>query len=206
MSEKMPVRDMLLIAPLAGVIGGVAGGLFSRGLIAMSSSVSPLLAHARAHPVLFAGACGLIVAISGVVTAGLTWGTGYETTRDLLAGHHAPLIFGPAKFIAALATALSGAPGGIFAPSLSVGAGLGSLLSQLAPFAPPGAVVLLGMAGYFTGVVRAPLTASIIMMEMTAERSMILPLFATALIADWISSLVCQPKLYHALSKQFLPA
>jgi H+/Cl- antiporter ClcA len=44
------------------------------------------------------------------------------------------------------------------------------------------------------------------MMEMTAERSMILPLFATALIADWISSLVCQPKLYHALSKQFLPA
>jgi H+/Cl- antiporter ClcA len=206
MSEKMPVRDMLLIAPLAGIIGGVAGGLFSRGLIAMSSSVSPLLLRARAHPLLFAGACGLIVAISGVATAGLTWGTGYETTQGLLAGHNAPLIFGPAKFIAALATALSGAPGGIFAPSLSVGAGLGSLLSQLAPFAPPGAVVLLGMAGYFTGVVRAPLTASIIMMEMTAERSMILPLFATALIADWISSLVCQPKLYHALSKQFLPA
>ncbi|MDF0543608.1 chloride channel protein [Sphingobium sp. H39-3-25] len=205
MSQKMPVKDMLLVAPLAGVTGGIIGGLFSRSLIAMARSRFPLLVRARARPLLAAGACGLVVAIVGVTTAGLTWGTGYETTRDLLAGEHAPLMFGPAKFIAALATALSGAPGGIFAPSLSVGAGFGNLLSKLMPFSPSGAVVLLGMAGYFTGVVRAPLTASIIMMEMTAERSMILPLFGTALIADWISALVCQPKLYHALSKQFLP-
>ncbi len=60
------------------------------------------------------------------------------------------------------------------------------------------------MIGYFTGVVRAPLTASIIMMEMTADRTMILPLFGTALIADWVSALVCRPKLYHALARQFV--
>jgi H+/Cl- antiporter ClcA len=64
-------------------------------------------------------------------------------------------------------------------------------------------LVLLGVAGYFTGVVRAPLTAVIIVMEMTADRAMILPLFITALIADWVSSKVCHPKLYHALSQQF---
>ncbi len=123
----------------------------------------------------------------------------------MLGGTAAPLVFGPAKFVATLATALSGAPGGIFAPSLSVGAGLGQLLAMLFPDAAIGAVVLLGMAGYFTGVVRAPLTASIIMMEMTAERTMILPLFATALIADWVSAQVCREKLYHALSRQFVP-
>jgi H+/Cl- antiporter ClcA len=190
---------------IAGGAAGVAAA-FNTPVAGVSSSGSPILVRVRAHPLLFAGGCGLIVAIGGVATAGLTWGTGYETTQGLLAGERAPLIFGPAKFISTLATALSGAPGGIFAPSLSVGAGLGSLLSHLVPIAPSGAVVLLGMAGYVTGVVRAPLTASIIMMEMTAERSMILPLFATALIADWVSSLVCQPKLYHALSKQFLPA
>jgi len=54
--------------------------------------------------------------------------------------------------------------------------------------------------------VRAPLTAVIIMMEMTAERSMILPLFATALIADAVSALICREKLYHALSGQFFAA
>jgi len=53
--------------------------------------------------------------------------------------------------------------------------------------------------------VRAPLTAVIIVMEMTAERSMIVPLFIAALVADWVSSLVCPGKLYHALSQGFRP-
>jgi len=59
------------------------------------------------------------------------------------------------------------------------------------------------MVGYFTGVVRAPMTSVIIMMEMTADRRMILPLFATALIADAVSAKICKHKLYHALSRQF---
>ena len=61
------------------------------------------------------------------------------------------------------------------------------------------------MMGYFVGVVRAPLTAVIILMETTASRGMILPLFATALIADVTSTLVCREKLYHGLSRAFLP-
>jgi H+/Cl- antiporter ClcA len=205
MSQTLSVTQMAMVAPLAGVAGGVAGGLFSRALIGLAGSNSKAIAWARARPLGLAAACGLTVAIAGLSTHGLTWGAGYETTKHLLAGEHTSIAFGPAKFVASLATALSGAPGGIFAPSLSVGAGLGQLLSAMLPAVPAGAVVLLGMAGYFTGVVRAPLTASIIMMEMTAERSMILPLFATALLADWISSLVCRPKLYHALSRQFAP-
>lgn len=206
MSQRLPVGAMLFVPLIAGVTGGLAGGLFSRGLIALAASRTPAMAAIRAHPLLLAAGCGLVVALTGIWTGGLTWGTGYETTKQLLAGGDAQIVFGPAKFLASLATALSGGPGGIFAPALSVGAGLGRLLSALLPSEPSGAIVLLGMAGYFTGVVRAPLTASIIMMEMTAERSMVLPLFATALIADWVSSLVCRPKLYHALSGQFHPA
>lgn len=113
---------------------------------------------------------------------------------------------GPAKFFATLATALSGAPGGIFAPSLSVGAGLGDLLTSIFPDDPKGAIVLLGMIGYFVGVVRAPLTAVIIITETTASRGMIVPLFATALIADLVSALVCRERLYHGLAKGFVQA
>lgn len=203
MSTRLDLHAMLLVVPLAGVIGGVLGGLFSRVMVAMAWSGAPWLVRIKARPLLLAGGCGLIVALTGIASGGLSWGTGYETTRALLEGHQASLLFGPAKLISTLATAISGAPGGIFAPTLSVGAGLGQALSMAFPEHSSGAIVVLGIVGYFAGVVRAPLTAIIIVMEMTADRGMILPLFGTALIADWVSSLVCRPKLYHALSLSF---
>ena len=64
----------------------------------------------------------------------------------------------------------AGVPGGIFSPSLATGAGLGNLLATIFPADPRGPVVLLGMIAYFTGVVRAPLTAVIIIVEVTASK------------------------------------
>ena len=203
MGAGLPLRTMLLVSPVAGLLGGIAGGLFARSLIAMTLPGHPWLMALRARPIRLAALCGLVVALTGWMTNGMIWGTGYETTRLLLSGQEAALTFGPAKFVSTIATALSGAPGGIFAPSLSVGAGLGQLIAALFPHSPAGAIVLLGMVGYFTGVVRAPMTSVIIMMEMTADRTMILPLFATALIADAVSAKVCRHKLYHTLSRQF---
>jgi len=202
-TQALPLHAMLVVAPVSGVLGGITGGLFARALVAQAWSRWPFYVAMRARPMLLALVCGIVVATTGLATNGLSWGTGYETTRGLLSGETAPLSFGPAKFVATLATAISGAPGGIFAPSLSVGAGLGQLIALLFPADSAGAIVLLGMIGYFTGVVRAPLTAVIIMMEMTDDRTMILPLLATALIADWVSAMVCHQKLYHALSRQF---
>jgi len=206
MARHLAIRDIAFLAPVIGVLGGLAGGAFSRCLVAMATSKRRPFRLARAHPLKIAFACGVVVAGAGLASGGASWGTGYETTRELLSGGQASLAFGPAKFIATLATALSGAPGGIFAPSLSVGAGLGQLVSLVAKGEPSGALVLLGVAAYFTGVVRAPLTAVIIVMEMTADRAMILPLFIAALIADWVSSKVCHAKLYHALSQGFRSA
>lgn len=205
MSQQLPLRAMVLAAPLAGVAGGLLGGLFAKSLIAMAWSRHRTFTAIRARPVGWAFACGLAVAVIGIATGGLTWGTGYDATRSLLGGEAHSLLFGPARFLATLATALSGAPGGIFVPTLSVGAGLGQLLAQLFPRDEAGAIVLLGLIGYFAGVVRAPLTAVIIVSEMTADRSMILPLFATALIADQVSTMICPQKLYHALARQFAP-
>jgi H+/Cl- antiporter ClcA len=203
MSDSMTLGQMAVGVPLAGITGGVLGGLFSRALVGMVTSEWRIVAVIRAHPLWMAAGCGMVVAVTGFFSDGVSWGTGYDLTHDLLSGHAAPLMFGPTKFISTLATALSGAPGGIFAPSLSVGAGLGQILSLFTPTTPSSAMVLLGLIGYFTGVVRAPLTAVIIVTEMTATRTMILPLFGTAIIADWVSGQVCRPKLYHALSRPF---
>jgi H+/Cl- antiporter ClcA len=125
--------------------------------------------------------------------------------RTLIEGGRLSPWFGPAKFIATILTTISGTPGGIFSPSLAVGAGVGNAMTWLFPNLPSSAVVVLGMAAYFVGVVRAPFTAVIILMETTGGRSMILPLFATALIADATSSLISRERIYHGLSRSFAP-
>ena len=199
----LPFHIVLLAAPLAGVVGGLLGGGFSRLLLALRGPGGRWTGILARKPVLTALVCGLVVAILGFLSAGDTSGTGYEPTRALLEGESGELWFGPAKFIATLATSASGIPGGIFAPSLAVGAGIGHLLTPLFPMQYAGLIVLVGMGGYFTGVVRAPLTAVIILSEATGNSSAILPLFAACLLGDWAGSLVCRERLYHALSRGF---
>ena len=171
--SSIDFRETLVLAPTVGITGGIAGGLFSRVVLHFSSAKSGLAWQLKQRPVLFAAGCGLIVAIVGVWSAGTTWGTGYAPAKLLIEGGHLTGWFGPAKFIASICTTLSGTPGGIFSPSLAVGAGVGNALAQSFPGYPSSAIVLLGMAAYFVGVVRAPFTAVIILMETTASRSMI---------------------------------
>ena len=203
MRQTLSVRDALIATPVAGVAGGIAGGLFSRLMLSFGSSAFAPLAWCRQRPVRFALLCGVVVALLGLGT-GLTWGTGYGTARAIIEGQDVPLWFGAAKFLSTLATALSGLPGGIFAPSLSVGAGIGDMLRSLFPNHPSGAIVLLGMVAYFTGVVRAPLTAVIIISETTASRGLMIPLLASAITADFAAQFVSKERLYHGLSQRFL--
>jgi H+/Cl- antiporter ClcA len=203
-SSHLTLGPAIGLAALAGIVGGLWGGAFARVMLWCSHSMHHWMVRVRARPALFAMLCGLIVAVVGMMT-GLTWGTGYSAARAMTEGAGAPLWYAPAKFVTSLATAVSGLPGGIFAPSLSTGAGVGNLLRPLVPHQPAGAVVLLGMVAYFTGVVRAPLTAVIVVMETTASRGMLLPLLATALIADGAAQLVGRERLYHGLARGFEP-
>ncbi|WP_427964944.1 chloride channel protein [Altererythrobacter sp.] len=199
----LPITTVLIVAPVAGILGGVLGGLFARLMLALRGPGGKWRGALERKPLLVAFICGLVVAVLGIASNGASWGTGYEPTKALLEGGAIDPLFGPAKFVAALATAVSGMPGGIFAPSLAVGAGFGSLLTWPFDADQAGAIVLLGMAGYFVGVVRAPLTAVIILSEATGSTGAILPLFATALIGDWASTMVCRKRLYHALAEDF---
>lgn len=203
MANVLSLSADLYICPIAGVLGGLTGGLFSRTILGFGASGHAIIARVRSAPILWAFACGLLIAVIGVATGGLTWGTGYEPARKLVEGASQPLWFAPAKFLTTLFTTLAGLPGGIFAPSLATGAGLGGALCALFPNEPTGPVVLLGMIAYFVGVTRAPLTAVLIVSEMTDSRAMILPLFAAALIADGASAIVCPERIYHGLSKAF---
>jgi H+/Cl- antiporter ClcA len=200
-----PGTDWLAV-PLCGVVGGFAGGLFSRIVIAMARGFkNPLGRAIKGHPLWFACACGFAVAICGLVSGDTIYGTGYTQVKDAL-DHGTPLPqdFGALKLLATSFAAISGIPGGIFSPSLAVGAGIGSNIATFFHDAPLGAIMLLGMVSYFAGVVQAPITAFVIVTEMTDNHVMVVPLMAAALIAHFVSRMVCQEGIYHALAKGFV--
>ena len=195
-----------LAVPLCGVAGGLAGGLFSRIVIAVAQGIPGVAGRAiKRHPVVFAFACGLAVAVCGLVSDDTIYGTGYAQARHALETG-TPLAPGFAflKLAATLLSSISGIPGGIFAPSLAVGAGLGADIALLFSDAPLAAILLLGMVSYFAGVVQAPITAFVIVTEMTDNHAMVVPLMAAALIAYATSRLICPEGIYHALAKGFV--
>lgn len=196
-----------LAVPICGAIGGILGGLFSRILIISANGLpGAQLRWLQKNPIIFALVCGMLVAICGYLSNGNVYGTGYDQAKAALHGTAIlPFVYMPLKFLATTASTISGIPGGIFSPSLSVGAGFGADVAQFFPTAPMGAIVLLGMVSYFTGVVQAPITSFVIVSEMTDNHSMLVPLMAAALIANAASRLVCREGVYHALSKRFLP-
>jgi H+/Cl- antiporter ClcA len=154
---------------------------------------------------MFAAACGAVVAVAGVIADGTTYGAGYQQVKDALGGA-APLgpMFMPLKFFATVCSSLSNIPGGIFSPSLAIGAGLGADAARLFSGVDVGAMMLLGMVAYLTGVVRAPITAFVIVTELTNDRAMLMPLMLTALFAYAAGRLVCRDGIYHALARQVL--
>ncbi|HHH36107.1 MAG TPA: chloride channel protein [Gammaproteobacteria bacterium] len=199
----LPLATVFPAVLMCGVAGGALGGAFSTALIEGSRRIAPL---ARRHPVALAFGCGLLLSLIGWLSGGATYGTGYESARLLLEGEGGDPTYPLLKLLATVVSYLSGIPGGIFSPSLAVGAGVGADLAPLLPTAPPAAIVILGMVGYFAGVVQAPITAFVIVMEMNGDSAMLLPLMATALVANGISRLLCPRPIYQALADAYLLA
>lgn len=197
--------SMALLLPglLVAVFCGVAGGLFSRLMVvSLAGKSNDWFSRVRQHaPVRFAAACGLAVAILGMVSHGDTYGSGYAHSKALLEGQgESSYLYVLLKFMATWITAWSGAPGGLFAPSLAIGGALGNDIAQLTSYANAPTLIALGMAGFLAAVTQAPLTAFIIVMEMVDGHELVLSLMASALVASGVSRLISVP-LYTALAE-----
>ncbi|MGX4640407.1 chloride channel protein [Massilia sp. SYSU DXS3249] len=200
--------DLGLLLPglVVAVCTGLAGGLFSRLLIAsLGGQGRDAMSRLRARrPVLFGAVCGLAVAVIGIVTAGATFGSGYGPTRAMVDGVATmPMLYALFKFVATWLSAWSGVPAGIFAPSLAIGAALGNDVALLFFQAQAPALIALGMVGFLAAATQAPLTAFIIVMEMVGGHSMVLSLMACALVASMLARIV-SPPLYPTLARMQL--
>ncbi|WP_052969570.1 chloride channel protein [Pseudomonas sp. 21] len=200
LSESMPLGPAWIAVVACGVLGGLLGGLYCR--LVLPTQRGPLGFISR-WPIRFAAACGLVLALLGLLSGQHVFGTGYAETRSILEGH--PVVgddFLLWKFIANVISFIAGIPGGLFSPSLTVGASLAPWLTPLIPGASLPAVALLGMSAYLAGVTRTPLTATVITVEMSHSPDMLIPILAATLLASGVSARLNPLPIYHALARQ----
>ena len=198
--------DLLAVAVvLTAIVTGIAGGLFGWLLLNTARWIpAPLRQLHGERPVAFAALCGFIIAVVGLISGGTTFGSGYAEARGLLDGHEQLSLFYPfLKMISMVGSYLPGIPGGIFAPSLSIGAGFGNLLHTVFSGMQLQMLIALAMVGYLAAVTQSPITSFVIVMEMINGHALVISLMATALISSRVSRLFAPP-LYESLATRYM--
>lgn len=203
----------LLVYALLGVAAAIVSAIFCRSLLALRPRIRRLkVLPVWAHPV-----------IGGVVTGGLAvgamiWlqvggvtGGGYATLGRALSGDFpfkVMITLCAMKVVATVLAYSSGGAGGIFAPSLFIGGMLGGAMGLLDSTAlghgeeAVGAFALVGMGAVFAGVVRAPITSVLIIVEMTDGYSLILPLMIANMTSYVLARRWGGKAIYDALLEQ----
>jgi chloride channel protein, CIC family len=186
---------------ILGILAGVLGGIFNRGIIHG-------MKFSRTFPFPIPIQIGLAGLISGTVIAWLPpFFQDNAGLRELLiAGQFSwqttAIVF-VAQFCLTILAYSAGAPGGLFAPALVLGSALGYLvgLTEVALISSesPYTFALAGMGAFFTSVVRVPVTAIIIVFEMTADFNLVLPLMITCAVAYIVAESVSKGSLYEHL-------
>ncbi|HEU4414464.1 MAG TPA: chloride channel protein [Candidatus Angelobacter sp.] len=195
------------IYAVLGVAGGFLSSAFTALLLGMRKRF--LLSPKRTwwwHPV----TGGLAVGLMGLMVPQVL-GVGYSYVGDALNGNMAVKLMAllvVLKLFAVTVSYASGNAGGIFGPSLFLGAMLGGSVGSVAHHffpaytATAGAYALVGMGALFAGIVRAPMTSVLMIFEMTRDYSVIVPLMIANLASLYIASRFQKEPIYEALAHQ----
>jgi len=195
------------IYAILGVIGGLMSAAFTIGLT-----------HARKFFQRLPKKSGWLQPAAGGITVGITgWfipqilGVGYKHVGDALNGTMAlrlmVLLLG-LKLVSVVISYASGNAGGIFGPSLFMGAMLGGAIGSLAHHyfpmhvATQGAYALVGMGTAFAGIIRAPMTSVVMIFEITRDYAVIVPLMIANLVSYFIASRFQKRQIYEVLAHQ----
>ena len=190
-----------LLFALLGVVAGVVGVGFTRILYVIEDACDWLWRGPEwLRPAVGGIALGLLLLVLPQM-----YGVGYPVLEGSVVGRYALgflVLLMVGKIVATSLTIGIGGSGGVFAPSLFIGAMLGSAFGAAAHLlmpgvaGPAGAYGLIGMGAVFAGAARAPITAVIIMFELTGEYSIILPLMAAIVLATGVSHRLSRDTIY----------
>jgi CIC family chloride channel protein len=207
----MPVLPLLALPVILvlGLLAGVLGVAFNRSLLhALTVFTRVRRWPASLHGVLVGAAVGLLGLC--IPTA---LGSGQRLVEAVLQGQ-IRLLYIPGWFLLRFGLTMvsygCGAPGGIFAPLLVLGALLGLAVGELAHLGLPGIVpspapfAVIGMAAYFAAIVRAPLTGIVLIVEMTNSYELMLPLLVACFAAYAVADFIMDRPIYEALLERDL--
>ena len=201
-------RAFALVSPaefvafgMLGLLGGIAGVLF----IKLLGTGEQLFKRMKLPRPVRAGIGGLVVGL-------IVWqlpevaGNGYEPVRDILDGKFAIgalVVLATAKAIATTSSVSSGSPGGVFTPTMLLGATLGAALGQLVGRSfgidvAPGGYALVGMAAAVAATTHAPLMATALLFEMTGDYEIVLPLLLATAVATLLARSLQRDSVYTA--------
>ncbi len=195
------------IYAVLGVAGGLVSVAFTKLLLGMRKR---FLRFPKETEWFQPGVGGLMVGLMGWFVPQVL-GVGYGYVGDALNGRMALKLMAllvVLKLLGATTSYASGNAGGIFGPSLFIGAMLGgtvgSIAHRLLPTytATPGAYALVGMGAAFAGIVRAPMTSVVMIFETTRDYTVIVPLMISNLVSFFISSRLQRQSIYTALAFQ----
>ena len=190
---------------------GIAGGAVSAAFTQLLLRLRVWFKRQPAKTVWFQPVAG------GLVVGAMGWfvpsvmGVGYQYVGDALNDSltlKLMLMLLALKLVATAVSYASGNAGGIFGPSLFLGAMLGGAVGSVAQHffpshvAAPGAYALVGMGTAFAGIVRAPMTSVVMIFEITRDYSVIVPLMLSNLVSYFISSRLQKEPIYEVLAEQ----
>jgi len=190
----------LIFYLILGLLAAAVSIAFVKGLYKMED----LWEKIPVSPWVLAPIGGLIIGAMGLLRPEI-FGVGYEAINEALRGNYDLQILGLLLVMKLLATSItiaSGGSGGIFAPSLFLGAMTGGLVGILAHHlfpgitAAPGAYALVGMGAVVAGATHAPITAILIIFELTYDYQLIVPLMGACIITTLITSRVMNENIY----------
>lgn len=186
---------------LLGLLGGIVGVTFSRSRYLMADGAAALLDRLRVPAWARPAVGGLAVGLALLAVPEM-YGESSPVLVASLSGRvalGALLVLVVAKILATSLTLAVGFPGGVFAPSLFIGGTLGAAFGALvAPGRPEVAGVfgVIGMGAVFTGSARAPMTAVILIIEMTGQYHLLMPLMLAVVLATVMSRFLTRTTIY----------
>ena len=193
---------VILVASISGLFGSI-----------MSKIILIIFKWKRAfkgnyHNFLYVLGCALLMASLAYFIDMNTLGSGKGVmervlfTPDKYSGWQTPLL----RMVGPIFSFTTGASGGIFAPALGAGAGVGSWVSSWFHFSDTNTnlLILAGMVGFLTGVTRSPFTSAILVLEMTNEHNVIFHLILAAMVASIAALLVDKHSFYDHLKVQYM--
>lgn len=195
---NMEISAIIIIS----IVAGLAGYFFSAAIL-RGAKIYAGFSKSRWRYV-FPALCALAVISLARIGGADVLGPGNMAAQNYIRNDMSgiPFLFPVAKLCATVITYWSGVAGGIFAPSLSIGAGIGSGIARFFHY-PVSSCALIGMSAFLSGAILAPMTAFVIIFELTGHHTMLLPIMLASLIAYMAVRSLGGRSLYSALADRY---